>query len=122
MPSDAVELMISNMSLNAEKAQDLALAAVAAENIRETQFLTAASVVRLDEDLRTVHTKTVQAVDSIHDSDGWMRAVRCKLEKDIGEVKIMLDAVVEVLMSHLDDAAKAKVRATSFCQSTLFQR
>lgn len=122
MPTAAVEELISKLSLNAKKAQHLALAGVAASNINDAQFLTAVSVKRLDDDLRTVHANTVLAAENINDNEGWMRWVRYTQDKDITEVKIMLDAFAEVLMPHLDDAAKAKVGAISFLSGHCFQR
>jgi hypothetical protein len=111
MPPTAVQDLIGSMSRLATKAQDLAIAGAAAENPRDVQFLTTASIKRLDDDLRTVHANAVSAAEDAKDTEGWMRWVRNDNEKNIVELKIMTRTLLEILTPMLDDAQKAKVRS-----------
>lgn len=108
--------LISGISQNAEKAQDLVMAASGKENAKEVYLLTAASVKRLDDDLRTVHddlrtvhANTVTAAQDAQDSEGWMRWVRKDHEQDIRELKMTIRTIINVMWPMLDDAQKAEV-------------
>jgi hypothetical protein len=117
MPPAALHDLIDKMSLKATKAQDLALAATGAGSSREAQMLTAASIKKLDNDLRTVHANTVFAAQDARDSDGWMRWARKEHDIEISQLRTEVQALLEILTPMLNDAQKARVcSAPSLCQ------
>ena len=100
--------MISRLSLNATKAEDLAMAS-AASATNEAQILTAASLKKLDDDIRTVHANAVIASEDARDSDGWMKWVRYEHDKEILQLKARLGALLDIVMQNATESQKARV-------------
>ena len=110
-PPPSVRTAVESASRAATKAQDIVMAGMApGHSARDSQFLFAAAVKRLDDDVRTVHSNAVLATEDARDSDGWMRWVRFDTGKDIAELKMMVKTLCEVVMPLLDEEGKAKVR------------
>ena len=116
-PVAEVQDLINRLSLKATKAQDLAMASAASQDGRETQILTAASLKKLDDDIRTVHANAVLASDDARDNEGWMRWKHMDHRKDILELKIKMDAITEIMMQNANDAQKAKVSTSALFSS-----
>ncbi len=122
-PAAEVQALIRTLSLNATKAEDLAMAS-AAGAINKTQILTAASLKKLDDDLRTVHANAVLASQDALDSDGWMKWVRYKHDEEILQLKTRLNALIDIVMENATESQKAKVRAASLlsAKAAVFRR
>ncbi|KAG7287329.1 hypothetical protein NEMBOFW57_006838 [Staphylotrichum longicolle] len=108
MPPAAAQDLISSMSMSVKRAKELAAASAVSNNIQENQFLTAASLWKLDDDIRTVHASTVMATENVQDNEGWMRWYMKDDDKRIKELNIRLWTLTEVLMPFFSDAQKAR--------------
>ena len=120
-PAAEVQDLISRLSLNATKAEDLAMAS-AASATNETQILTAASFKKLDDDIRTVHANVVIASEDARDSDGWMRWVRYEHDKEILQLKAKIEALIDIVMRNATESQKARVSCSLLSAKALVFR
>ncbi|KAK4126447.1 hypothetical protein N657DRAFT_688971 [Parathielavia appendiculata] len=95
MPPAHVLEMIAKMGKNA-KARDLAIASAGSLDARAVLLLTAASVKKLDDDLRTVNVTISFAAENVVNNEGWMRSVYYdhdkKLLKEAQKARVSRDS------------------------------